>query len=95
LKPHEQARTHRHTAPRCGSSARQRAYTTVDGQQCVMEEGDLILTPQLTWHDHGNDTDEPIVWLDALDIPLTLALHQFAQENTRASTADPGPAASK
>ena len=82
LKPHEHARTHRHTAAALRFILRGNgAYTTVDGQQCVMEEGDLILTPQLTWHDHGNDTDEPIVWLDALDIPLTLALHQFAQEN--------------
>jgi gentisate 1,2-dioxygenase len=82
LKPHEHARTHRHSAAALRFILRGNgAYTTVDGQQCVMEEGDLILTPKLTWHDHGNDTDAAIVWLDALDIPLILALHQFTQEN--------------
>jgi gentisate 1,2-dioxygenase len=24
----------------------------------------------MAWHDHGNDTDEPMFWLDGLDIPL-------------------------
>ena len=24
----------------------------------------------MSWHDHGNDTDEPMFWLDGLDIPL-------------------------
>jgi gentisate 1,2-dioxygenase len=45
-----------------------------------MEPGDLILTPQLTWHDHSNDSAEPMVWLDGLDFPLITALHQVMQE---------------
>ena len=24
----------------------------------------------MTWHDHGNDTNEPMFWLDGLDIPV-------------------------
>jgi gentisate 1,2-dioxygenase len=24
----------------------------------------------MTWHDHGNETDQPMFWLDGLDIPL-------------------------
>jgi gentisate 1,2-dioxygenase len=81
VKPGENARAHRHTPAAlrfvlegCG------AYTTVDGQQCVMEPGDLILTPQLTWHDHSNDSDAPMIWLDGLDFPLVQALHQVMQE---------------
>jgi gentisate 1,2-dioxygenase len=45
-------------------------YTTVDGVKCVMEPGDLIITPPMRWHDHGHDGDTPVVWLDGLDIPL-------------------------
>ncbi|TMA80040.1 MAG: cupin domain-containing protein, partial [Deltaproteobacteria bacterium] len=56
------------------------AYTTVNGQQCVMEPGDLILTPKLTWHDHSNDSNQPMLWLDGLDFPLVTALHQVMQE---------------
>jgi gentisate 1,2-dioxygenase len=75
LLPGEVARAHRHspTAIRFimeGSGA----YTKVDGERVYMEPGDLILTPSWTWHDHGNDTSNTVVWLDGLDIPLCQAL---------------------
>ena len=35
-----------------------------------MEEGDLILTPAWTWHEHVHQGSGPIIWLDALDVPL-------------------------
>lgn len=46
------------------------AYTVVDGEKLPMEEGDLVLTPGGEWHDHGHDGDEPVIWLDALDLPV-------------------------
>jgi gentisate 1,2-dioxygenase len=45
-------------------------YTTIEGERCEAARGDLILTPNGTWHDHGNDGDEPVVWIDVLDFPL-------------------------
>ena len=45
-------------------------YTTIEGERCEAERGDLILTPNGTWHDHGNDGCEPVVWIDVLDFPL-------------------------
>ena len=30
----------------------------------------MILTPNGTWHDHGNDGSKPVVWIDVLDFPL-------------------------
>ena len=45
-------------------------YTVVDGEKLPMEEGDLVLTPGGEWHDHGHEGDKPVVWLDALDLPL-------------------------
>ena len=94
VKHGEYARAHRHTAAAFRFVLHGRdAYTTVNGQQCVMEEGDLILTPQLTWHDHVNDSGAPIIWLDGLDIPLTQTLHQLffepyhqEQQNVEASS---------
>lgn len=32
--------------------------------------GDLILTTQFQWHDHGNEGDDACLWLDCLDQPL-------------------------
>jgi gentisate 1,2-dioxygenase len=45
-------------------------YTTIEGERCIAERGDLILTPNGTWHDHGNDDAAPVVWADILDFPL-------------------------
>lgn len=84
VKDGEYARAHRHSAAAFRFVLQGRdACTTVNGQQCVMEEGDLILTPQLSWHDHVNDSGKPILWLDGLDIPLTQALHQLFFEPYR------------
>lgn len=45
------------------------AYTSVDGEKAVMRPFDLVLTPGGQWHDHGNPTTKPMIWLDGLDIP--------------------------
>ena len=46
------------------------AHTTVDGERTAMEPGDFVITPSMTWHDHSNETNEPMFWLDGLDIPM-------------------------
>jgi gentisate 1,2-dioxygenase len=71
LLPGETARPHRHTMNALrfvieGSGA----STIVDGKDCPMEEGDLILTPAWTWHEHVHRGGGPIIWLDVLDVPL-------------------------
>jgi len=71
LLPGESAPAHRHTP----SAVRivvegTGGYTVVDGERLPMEEGDLVLTPGGEWHDHGHDGSEPVIWLDALDLPL-------------------------
>ncbi len=76
LLPGEVARAHRHTPTAIrfimeGAGA----YTSVDGERVYMAPGDLILTPSWAWHDHGNETDTPVVWMDGLDIPLVQALN--------------------
>jgi gentisate 1,2-dioxygenase len=45
-------------------------YTNVEGERCEAVRGDLIITPNGTWHDHGNESDAPVVWIDMLDWPL-------------------------
>jgi len=42
----------------------------VEGERTTMRPGDFVVTPSWTWHDHGNETDRPMVWLDGLDTPL-------------------------
>ena len=71
ILPGEVAPSHRHmqTALRFvieGSGA----FTAVDGEKTLMHPGDFVITPQWCWHDHGNDSAAPMVWLDGLDIPI-------------------------
>jgi gentisate 1,2-dioxygenase len=71
LEPGEAARPHRHTASAMRFVMEGRGGATiVDGKHCPMEPGDLILTPNWTWHEHVNRGSERVVWLDALDMPL-------------------------
>ncbi len=85
LLPGETARVHRHSMNALrfvleGSGA----STVVDGKRCLMEKGDLILTPAWCWHEHQHPGGEPTIWLDVLDVALHLLLGTDAFE--------PGPA---
>ena len=71
ILPGEVAPSHRHTQSALrfiveGSGA----YTAVDGERTTMHPGDFIITPSWTWHDHGNPGNEPVVWMDGLDIQI-------------------------
>ena len=71
ILPGEIAPAHRHVASALrfiveGSNS----YTAVAGERTMMEPGDFVITPSMTWHDHGNESDGPMVWLDGLDMHI-------------------------
>lgn len=71
ILPGETAPNHKHSP----SAVRfviegQGGFTVVSGEKLPMEKGDLILTPPGLWHEHGHAGQGPVVWLDALDLPL-------------------------
>jgi len=69
--PGEIAPAHRHTPTALRFVVDgEGAYTAVEGERTLMREGDFVITPNWAWHDHGNDSDRPMVWLDGLDIPM-------------------------
>lgn len=79
--PGEIAPAHRHTAQALRFMIEGRgALTNVDGEPCVMDPGALVLTPQWCWHDHANETDRPVIWLDVLDVPFVMGLEQWFWE---------------
>ncbi len=45
-------------------------YTIVEGERMEPRRGDLVFTPNGTWHEHGNDDENPVIWADTLDWPL-------------------------
>jgi gentisate 1,2-dioxygenase len=74
--PGERAPVHRHTP----SASRfvlegNGGFTTVNGEKIQMSRGDLVLTPNGCWHDHGNEGKEPVIWVDVLDVPLVESLN--------------------
>ena len=75
ILPGETAPNHRHTPNAVRIIVEgEGAYTTVNGEPCKMERGDLILTPSGMWHEHHHEGQDPIVWLDILDLPLIYKL---------------------
>lgn len=75
ILPNENAPNHRHSP----SAVRfviegEGGYTVVEGEKLPMEKGDLILTPSGLWHEHGHEGSDPVVWMDALDLPTVFAM---------------------
>lgn len=67
VMPGESAAAHRHTNTALRFVVQGSAYTTSNGEPMVMEPGDLLIQPNWVWHDHVNDSNQPIIWIDALD----------------------------
>lgn len=71
IMPGEVATTHRHSPAALRFIIEgTRAFTAINGEKAYMEKGDLILTPSWVWHDHGHEGEDPVVWMDGLDIPM-------------------------
>ena len=84
IQPGEVAPCHRHTMAAIRFILQGKgAYTNVDGQKMVMEDGDLILTPQWSWHEHAHEGDKPMVWIDGLDVPFVQSLQVISFEPYR------------
>lgn len=90
ILPGEVACAHRHTQ----SALRfvlegDGGYTAVDGIRTEMHRGDFIVTPPWAWHDHGNDGNGPVMWLDGLDLPLVSFLQAGFREEYEAAVQFP------
>jgi gentisate 1,2-dioxygenase len=70
IMPGEIAPAHRHVS----SAVRfvldgEGAYTAVEGEKAFMAHGDFLITANWAPHDHGNPSNQPMLWLDVLDAP--------------------------
>lgn len=71
ILPGETAPAHRHVASALRFIIEGKdAFTAVAGEKTMMEPGDFVITPSMTWHDHANVGDAPMVWLDGLDMHI-------------------------
>jgi len=100
ILPGEIAPSHRHSQSALrfiveGSGA----YTAVDGERTMMAPGDFIITPSWTFHDHGNPGNEPVVWMDGLDIRIVelfaAQFHEVYPEEVQPVTRSEGAASAR
>jgi gentisate 1,2-dioxygenase len=72
VMPGETARSHRHSpnALRLVMDTQPGAYTIVQGRKLPMVPGDVLLTPNWSWHGHANESQACAYWIDFLDVPL-------------------------
>ena len=80
--PNEIMPPHRHSpnAIRFGLTGKQN-FTGVEGENITFGPGDLVLTPHDTWHNHGNQGDDPAINLSVLDLPLVETLNAMYFEH--------------
>lgn len=72
LGPRETAPEHRHAQNAFRFVVEgEGVWTVVNGDPVRMSRGDFLLTPGWHFHGHHNDTDQPMAWIDGLDIPFS------------------------
>jgi len=65
------------------------AYTTSNGEPMPTYPGDLLIQPDWAWHPHVNHSDQPIIWIDALDTGLVNFLSASFREEWSEGTNQP------
>jgi gentisate 1,2-dioxygenase len=87
ILPGEIAPSHRHSPSALRFIVEgEGAYTAVEGERTMMSPGDFVVTPNWTWHDHGNLGAGPVVWMDGLDTPLAAIFGAMFREDHPSDT---------
>ncbi|GAA0995787.1 cupin domain-containing protein [Acrocarpospora macrocephala] len=97
LGPRETAPEHRHSQNAFRFVVEgEGVWTVVNGDPVAMRRGDFLLTPGWHFHGHHNDTDQPMAWIDGLDIPFSrytdVGFFEFGSERV---TDEASPAVSR
>lgn len=82
LMPGERTKAHRNLVgeTRFVLQAPPGAVFVVDGEAFPMGEGDLVITPNWSYHDHYNGGETPAIWLDGMDTRLVNGLARGLNE---------------
>ncbi|HET6625876.1 MAG TPA: cupin domain-containing protein, partial [Nocardioidaceae bacterium] len=71
LNPREDAPVHRHTQNAFRFVVEgEGVWTVVNGDPVAMRRGDFLPQAGWNWHGHHNNSDQPMAWIDGLDIPF-------------------------
>jgi gentisate 1,2-dioxygenase len=90
MNPGESVASHRHTPAQMRFIVEGKGCTTTsDGEQMVMEPGDLLVQPNWSWHGTENLSEGPSIWLDLQDRNLVNYLGAFRRELWPDNTVEP------
>ena len=74
INPGEIAPSHRHMTSASRFIIQGQGGGRVEGVKYDFEPGDYVVTPPWTWHDHTNDGNDTVLFMDCLDIPFMSSL---------------------
>lgn len=87
ILPGEIAPAHKHVASALRFIIEGRdTYSAIAGEKTMMEVGDFVITPSMAWHDHGNESGGPMVWMDGLDMHIVNLFSASFRENYPGAT---------
>jgi gentisate 1,2-dioxygenase len=90
VMPGESAEAHHHSPSALRFVVKgQGGYTTSNGEPMNMAPGDLLTQPNWVWHDHNNETDDPMIWVDSLDAGVVRMLDARFHEPWRDGRVQP------
>jgi gentisate 1,2-dioxygenase len=82
LLPGEHASVHRHSQAGIRVLLEGHARMRVGPETLDVQPGDLVVLPAMTAHGHEGSGDEPVLWLDVLDVPtIGFVGATFSDEN--------------
>lgn len=68
--PGEALPAHRHRNATLRFLQEGSAWMIVEGQKLEVGPRDFAITPSWTWHEHGNQSEDAVIWVAGLDVPL-------------------------
>lgn len=74
VSPGERAAAHRHggNVLRFTIDGHEQMKSAVGKEEFPMKDNDLVTTPQWEWHEHFNESNEQVSWLEVTDVPLVV-----------------------
>ena len=80
IRPGVHTKAHRHTSSAVFQVFQGEGYSVINGQRFDWNEGDFFVIPSWTWHEHGNDSEQPAILFSIQDKPVMKALALLKEE---------------
>ena len=73
-------KAHRHTSSKVYQVFRGEGYSVIDGQRFDWTEGDFLVVPSWTWHEHASVANKESVLFSIQDTPIMKSMALYREE---------------